>query len=355
MTRGTPTRHRNRVFALTLLIAVMSAPAAVQDLTPLVVEEILPNSAAAKAGVHVGDRLVSYDGKALPSPAALLAAEENTFNQSGVALRVQRGDETLALTAPLGTLGIQVHPVLPSAALTLYEDGRAAQKAKKPDDVITAWTAAAKAAQEAGDTGAAAWLYWRVGGIHEGRRQWKEGIEAYAAAWDLLKQGTDAAAQSRTLLALGRCHENVNDFPVAKRWHEQAEQVDTAAGNEIWAAGDFTNLGIVTFNRGDLAGAQDYFERALRIRERLAPNSLDGAASLNNLGNVVRERGDLAAAHDYHSRALAIRERLAPNSLDVAMSLTNLASIAANREDLTAQQEYHSRALAIKEKLAPNS
>ena len=45
------------------------------------------------------------------------------------------------------------------------------------------------------------------------------------------------------------------------------------------------------------------------------------AASLNNLGNVAWNRGDLATAEAYHKRALAIREKLAPDSLDVASSL----------------------------------
>jgi len=156
--------------------------------------------------------VLGYDGKPLTSPAALQAAEENTCGKEEVVLHVRRGEETLTLMVPLGKLGIQVHPDLPPIALTLYEEGRAAQKAQKPDDVIAKWTMAAKAAQEAGDTAAAAWLYGRVGEIHEGQRQWKEASEAYAAAWERLNQSRDAAARSRTLLALGRCSQSLNDF-----------------------------------------------------------------------------------------------------------------------------------------------
>src|SRR2546430_13616666 len=39
--------------------------------------------------------------------------------------------------------------------------------------------------------------------------------------------------------------------------------------------------------------------------------------SLNGLGVAAQEQSDLAAARGYHQRALAIREKLAPNSLDV--------------------------------------
>ena len=347
-------RYRSFLFAA-LIMAAVRADGTPQELPGLVVEEFLTDSAAARVGFKVGDRVLSYDGKPLPSPTALQAAEENIVGKKEVALGVRRGDETMILMAPAGKLGIQTRPELPQAVLTLYEGGSAAQKAKKTDEAITHWTAAAKAAQETGDPGAAAWLYGRVSEVHEGQRQWKEARSARAAAWELLKQGSDPAAQSRVLLALGWCSQNLNDFPAARQWYEQALQVDTAAGNELWAAGDLNYLGNVTRTRGDLAAAQDYHSRALAIRERLAPNSLAVATSLNNLGNVAANRGDLPAAAGYYQRSLTLRERLAPHSLDVAMSLTNLGNISTDRGDLAAAQDYHSRALTLQERLAPDS
>jgi CHAT domain-containing protein len=377
---STSTQYRCWLFVALMMVALVEAANAPNDIQPLgcgdlsprskaatsrrtpqqeprglVIDEVAADSAAAKAGLKAGDRVLGYNGKSLPSPAALLAAEENTFGKQEVALIIRRGEEMLTLTAPLGKLGIQVRPDLPLTALTLYDEGRAAQKAQKTEEFITKWTAAAKAAQEAEDTTAAAWLYSRVGEIHESQRKWKEASEAHVAAWELLEQSSDRAAQSRTLLALGRCSQNLNDFPAAARWYEQAEQVDAAAGNEMWVAGDANNLGIVAEKRGDLAAAQDYYRRALVIQERLSPHSLEMAASLNNLGNVARSRSDLASAQEYHSRALAIRERLAPNSLVMAASLNNLGAIAYSRSDLAAAQDYFSRALALREQLAPNS
>ncbi len=90
----------------------------------------------------------------------------------------------------------------------------------------------------------------------------------------------------------------------------------------------------------NLQAAQDYYSRALAIRERLAPNSLEVAASLNNLGVLATKRGELDVAEDYHNRSLAIRERLAPNSLDVALSLNSLANVAYERGNLKAAHDY---------------
>ena len=48
------------------------------------------------------------------------------------------------------------------------------------------------------------------------------------------------------------------------------------------------------------------------------PRASTWLASLNNLGVVAFNRGDLATAEELHRRVLPIREKLAPGSLDVA-------------------------------------
>jgi Tfp pilus assembly protein PilF len=56
----------------------------------------------------------------------------------------------------------------------------------------------------------------------------------------------------------------------------------------------------------------------------LAPNSLQVASTLHNLGNVAYSRGDLARAEQLYQQALAIYEKLeklAPNSLEMAGTL----------------------------------
>src|SRR5262249_13532687 len=212
------------------------------DLPGMVIEAVVSDSPAAKAGLKVGDRLLSYDGKPLPSPAALQAAQENTFGKKEVALGVQRGSETLALAAPPGKLEIEVRPVILPAALQLYQEGKVSLQAKKTEEAILKWTAASRAAQGAGDNLGGAWLYGLVGAVYADQRLWKEANTALAMAWALLKESSDAGAQALALENLGRYSENLNDFSAAVRWYEQELQVDTAAGYEWWAARAINNL-----------------------------------------------------------------------------------------------------------------
>ena len=119
-------------------------------------------------------------------------------------------------------------------------------------------------------------------------------------------------------------------------------------------AASLNNLGIVARDRGELATAEAYYKRALAIKEKLAPDSLDVALP-EQPGDVARDRGDLATREAYQQRALAIREKLAPDSLDVAVSLNSLGSCGLRARDLATAEAYHRRALAIREKLGPGS
>ena len=62
--------------------------------------------------------------------------------------------------------------------------------------------------------------------------------------------------------------------------------------------------------RVDLDSAQEYFERSLQLRLRMAPGTWDVAWSLSFLGNVARERGDFESAERYFRESLAIYEQL---------------------------------------------
>jgi CHAT domain-containing protein len=61
-------------------------------------------------------------------------------------------------------------------------------------------------------------------------------------------------------------------------------------------------------DRGDLARAEQYYQQALAIREKLAPNSLEVAGTLQNLANLARQQKNYPQAQRYLARALEIYE-----------------------------------------------
>jgi tetratricopeptide (TPR) repeat protein len=351
---ASPAKSASTLFVISLVCALAGVPAqAVQR--GILVETVTPDSVGAKAGLRVEDRLLTYDGQTLVSPYAFQALAENTFGQREIVLTFQRGASPRSLTVPQVSLGVVTRPDLTPEALRLYQEGKALAKAKKPEGARQKWLVAEQSAESNGDKVTAAWLIDQIGSLQEVNLDWKDAEASYLAGWELVKTTHDSTAQSAALFRLGGAAEQANEPERAAEWFRQALQVDTASGYEFWQGNALYQLGVISSARGGLAIAEDYFEKALAIREKLAPNSLDVAAVNNILGGVAYDHGDLAIAEDHFNKALAIREKLAPNSLDVATTLNNLGNVASDHGDLADAEVYYKRALAIEEKQAPNS
>ena len=323
----------------------------------MVIDYVAVESLAARVGLNVGDRVLTYGDRRLSSPAALQAAVENTVGKTAIALRVQRGDEDAErLSIPPGHWGVETYV----SDLCCRRSGkcttRAGPRCERSQIEAGSMDGGERAAQRSGEPEPrAAWLHWNVGSALENRQQWDQARAAHMAAWALLAASGDAATRATVLSALGQCSNRVNDLQGAEAWFAQAREVNVGAGNEMWAAANLNDLGVLARARGNLVVAQDYHTRARTTRERLAPDSLAVAGSLDNLGLVAFDRGDLTAAEDLQTRALAIRDRLAPDSLDVATSHNNLGNVAWTRGDLAAAKDHHNQALAIRRLRAPDS
>ena len=87
------------------------------------------------------------------------------------------------------------------------------------------------------------------------------------------------------------------------------------------------DLGLLLWERGDLAGAEPLLRGSLEISRRVLGNQHPNVSSgLSNLGLVVAERGDHAAAVPLFEEALAIRRRaLGSSHAGLAIPLNNLA------------------------------
>src|SRR5215470_2780458 len=87
------------------------------------------------------------------------------------------------------------------------------------------------------------------------------------------------------------------------------------------------------------------------IQENVLGGDLDTATSLNNLAVLLSAKGDYAGAERLYRRALAIREKvLGPEHPDTAESLNGLAAVLYSKGDYTGAEALYRRALAIQEK-----
>jgi CHAT domain-containing protein/Tfp pilus assembly protein PilF len=360
-----------RLFALLAIIPFYilgQALAAQAAQAGVVVEELPQGSSGEKANLRPGDMLLSWERPANP-PANPEKAEgkiESVFDWMWVEMeqgprgtakvRGERDGKEVSFEVPVGIWGIKVRPTFQKEALKTYTEGKAAVNSKDLERGIALWGALAKSAEAANNTNIACWVSLRIGDTWAEARRWAEAHGAYETARRMAETAPNAVAQAVTWDAIGKALEKENKLQEAEEAYQSAMAIREKVSSETLSVSrSLNNQGVVARKRGDLATAEAYHKRALAIREKLAPDSLDLASSLQNLGVVARNRGDLATAEAYSRRALAIREKLAPDSLDLAGSLDNLGAVAAMRGDLATAEAYSRRTLAIREKLAPDS
>ena len=138
-------------------------------------------------------------------------------------------------------------------------------------------------------------------------------------------------------------------------YYERALRIrEKLTPNSSGVATMLNNLGFAAREKGDLGAAREYLERSLAILQGRS-SSLQLASALNNLGLVAKSQGDRSAAREFFERAIDIEQRVAPDGNIVANYISNLANLAADDGDLATARAQHLRVLAIRTKVAAKS
>jgi tetratricopeptide (TPR) repeat protein len=344
----------------------IAAPAPEEPLVlpGVVIEEIPKGSALEKAGLQVGDVILSW--QRLPNPPANPEATEGVLTsyfdwleleveqvpRGAVRLHGLRGGTPRELRIEPGIWNAKVRPVLPPALAKIFERGKDHLAARDFERAAETWRTLANNVPAGDVRELRAWVLLQIGEAWGKNREWQKSLEAAKGA---LAAARSAGAQMAAWEAIGGVYERSNDPESAKRAYQSADEVINKLGSkELRSARSHTNLGAMAWGRGDLRRAYDLFERALAIREKLAPRSLELAASLNDLGVLNVAIGDLKSANELLKRSLALREQLAPGSLVMADSLSNLGAAARAQGDLSRAVDYYTQALQVRQARAPN-
>jgi CHAT domain-containing protein/Tfp pilus assembly protein PilF len=339
--------------AVIVTTTMVKAQRAATEPSGLIVEEVNADSAAAKAGLKVGDKLLTFEERPLTSLASLQAIQQNTVGKLESTMRVRRGDEVLVFRVPIRKLGVIVRPDFSTTTLPLYLKARAAQQAEKAAEAISFLTMAAKEAENGGDRIGSSWFYWNSGLLYEDLGKCEEAVKVYDSAWRLIEGSDDTAAQVKVMESLGWCHQNLKNYSASQKWYEQAFQANTNAGYELWAASDLVYLGRLGLATRDFPAARKVLDQSRKIYERLTPGSGDVGSTLGLLGDVAFFSNDFKSAEDYFQRALKINEALDGGSDDTARILDSLGSVYYRSGNPNAAEDYYHRALNIRSKISP--
>jgi tetratricopeptide (TPR) repeat protein len=145
---------------------------------------------------------------------------------------------------------------------------------------------------------------------------------------------------------------NRAQYSEAQVCYEQALALVPKEARDRVEAPILSNLGDLHLTLAQYTQAEQYFTKALTIRERtLEQNHPDIAQNLNDLAGVYHHQGMYGQAELLYQQALTMQEQsLGLEHPIIARTLNNLALLNDNQEKYTQAEELHRRALAIREK-----
>jgi len=405
----------NRSFRVAFLgLLALSPPLAATEaaLCPfsapgLVVETVTPESAAFRAGLMPGDRMLSWcrapgaEGDCvargdLRTPFDWLNVQMDDVQRGGVVVEGVRGPEIRRWSLLPTLQGLTVAQLLHGALAEAYQSSRDRELAGDPASAGKELESAAELADGNHCTDVALWLRARAAQLRAQARQWSEADAGYHAvvtkaqalgadrvevhlqmSWSdaFLLRGDAIQARQQLeralwlekkdrpedlgvvtlLLRLGNVADRQDNLDEADRLFRQAyDLVLRAAPGSGGEAAAANNLAVSAGRRGDFAQAELYAAHALAIREKLTPSGEAIIPSLVEYGNVLFTRGDFAGAEAILLRARKILENVQPKGVALAKTLHSLGLIAYRRHDYDAAEDLFRRALTLFNKVDPS-
>jgi CHAT domain-containing protein/tetratricopeptide (TPR) repeat protein len=328
----------------------------------LVVEEVTPEGAAARAGIAQGDVLLDWERSPSPpanplpasgrleSPFDLTATETEQAPRGAIQITGLRNGAVRVWQVPLGKWNLLASPLLSGRQLREYQRGRRSIRAGARTAGLRRWRRLAAEMTAQGDAERAAWLLLRAANIQETTGDRKGAVATYETILATVAEHCTSPANIEIRLRFA-------GLLIKTGGLERADVIlrEALENESLHQVALLNSLGRIALLRGDTQAAERRIAAALALAERLAPGSLMVSQELGNLGIIEHAFGKIAVAEDLQRRALEIDQRLLPESLDIALVLTNLAGLERSHRDFTAALEDYRKALVLRERLAPDS
>lgn len=350
-------RHQFACAMAVLWLGLVAGSAAAAG---IVVEEVGAESALGGAGLRPGDLVIAWERSPEPpaNPEGGSGEIRTVFDwlwlkteqapRGTVKLRGERNGTAISFEIPKGSWEARVRPQLTPDLLAMYEEGRRRLQDGDPQEGIALW----EPLVQGGHGELRCWILFESGEAWAKDGQRDKARSAWQAA---LAEARDAQTRVALWEALGDSFQDSDEIVQAEASFRSAlEAGETAWGESLRVASTISKLGNVV-GQTRLEEATQLQARALEIRQRWTPDSLEVANSLNQLSILAWHRGDLEAMSGHAQRALQIQERWSPGSLPVATSLSLMAMAAMDRGFFDEAAVALQRAIEIQEKRAPDS
>jgi serine/threonine protein kinase/tetratricopeptide (TPR) repeat protein len=188
----------------------------------------------------------------------------------------------------------------------------------------------------------------------ESRALYEQGqlIQAAAAsqeANDIDTAAGDHAGAAAALNTIASVLADRGDVIKATAMHEQAVEIFRQIGNKKGMASALNNIAVQLKDRGDLTGARRVQEQVLALRREVADRS-GAAVSLNNIGVIFFEQGNLDSAKRMYEDSLSMCREIG-DKRGAVRAMLNKAIVLTREGDLAGAKRLHEESLAIRREI----
>jgi tetratricopeptide (TPR) repeat protein len=179
--------------------------------------------------------------------------------------------------------------------------------------------------------------FWDAAGLHAEAKSWAERIQDLLETTDGKAPDLSSKAGGLWLFIVGSQANRFylfGDLEKAATVHEKIKDVLESSNSESakhHLATSYHELGRVAQARGDLEGAETWYQKSLEITEALE-NRPGMASTYHQLGSVAQDRGDLEGAETWYQKSLEIEEAL-ENRPGMALTYGQMGLLSEERQN----------------------
>jgi tetratricopeptide (TPR) repeat protein len=195
--------------------------------------------------------------------------------------------------------------------------------------------------------------YWDARGYREEAAAWADRILHATAEHGQMPSETTGSLWVSTTVSQADRQRLARKLDEAERSYQQAlaylQALPGTKSNRARISGIYHKLGVTANDRGQLEKADDWYQKAIQIREELGLRH-QLADDYLEVAITAQTRGALDKAEEWSRKSLAIHTELG-DRFNMAVAYHQLGIIAFDRWRLDEADEWHRRAAQIREEL----
>jgi CHAT domain-containing protein/Tfp pilus assembly protein PilF len=323
----------------------------------LIVDQVITNSQAQRAGMHPGDLVIGWKRGGIhgdfQSPFDLAYIFLEQARRGPITITALRGGSPLQWRFSSDSWGFSSRPNLSEPLLSSYRQCELWFASGKMAEAMDGLRASAASLPADAPPWLRPWLLSHAGKLLVGAREWELADEVYTEA---LAQAAGAGAVVRAELfrqvAYGR--ELREDLTGAgENYWNVVLEANKLGRKTLIESNAHQSLAVIALKQGDFKGAEDHLLRAKAIGENLAPDSIQTTLAIANMAVLYQDQGEFQKAVQYYLKALDKEEKYFPGSAHIEGTLTDLGVLFDQQGDLARAEAYYRRALSVAKHLDP--